>query len=81
MSTLTAELEQILPRLDVHTKDLVEGVLRNVIDLARTHREKFDVGLDANGYPLGYVESTFGSFANEPLGRAAQGTLPNREDW
>lgn len=31
--------------------------------------------VDAMGYPAGYFESTFGSFANEPLERPAQPPL------
>jgi hypothetical protein len=85
MSTLTLELERILPRLDLHTKSLVEGVLRNVIDLAKSAEDAGSpwagVSKDANGYPQGYFEATFGSFGSDPLDRAEQGTLPNREEW
>lgn len=35
----------------------------------------------ANGWPEGYFEETAGSFADEPLERAPQGELPERDEW
>ncbi len=34
---------------------------------------------DAMGYPIGYFEETFGSFADEPLERGDQGSFEERE--
>ncbi len=82
MSALTTELEQALPHLDARTKEFVERVIREAIDLARsTETQSPSIPLDANGYPVGYFDSTFGSFASEPLERAEQGSLESREDW
>lgn len=87
MSALTSELEQALPHLDARTKAFVERVIREAIQLARgkestTAQDTWaGVPLDSNGYPVGYREATFGSFANEPLVRAAQGDLESREEW
>jgi hypothetical protein len=78
MSAITAELEQALPQLDARTKAFVERVIREAIELAKSNEGNT---LDANGYPPGYFESTFGSFAHEPLERAPQSTLECREDW
>ena len=82
MSSLTLELEQALPHLDARTKTFVERVIREAIDLAKANDDhSAPQQLDANGYPPGYFESTFGSFAGEPLERASQGSYASREDW
>lgn len=78
MSTLTTELEQALPHLDARTKAFVERVIREAIELAKPNES---LPLDANGYPVGYFDATFGSFANEPLERAEQGNQKPREEW
>ena len=36
---------------------------------------------DALGYPVGYFESTAGSFADEPLERPADLPMDSRESW
>lgn len=82
MNSLTVELEQALPQLDVRTKAFVERVIREAIDLARANDpHSASDQMDANGYPLGYLQSTFGSFGNEPLERGTQGTFEPREEW
>ncbi len=36
--------------------------------------------LDANGWPAGFFEETYGSLASDPLQRLPQGTLETREE-
>ncbi len=36
--------------------------------------------VDAMGYPVGYFEETYGSFADEPIERGEQGSLNTRDN-
>lgn len=37
--------------------------------------------VDAMGYPIGYFERTYGSFADDPLERGEQLPISPRENW
>ena len=38
------------------------------------------VGVDKNGYPIGFFEETAGSLADDPIERAPQGEYETREE-
>lgn len=68
---LDEKLQSLDPKL---AEDLASTVLEAIKRAEQKHGE-------ANGWPEGYFEETAGSFADEPLERAPQGELPQREQW
>lgn len=79
MSTLSRELEEILPELDSDAKDHLERLIRDAIALAR--RKTTERETDEYGYPIGHFDRTFGSFAEEPFERPTQGEPERRDEW
>jgi hypothetical protein len=66
MSPLATDLEKVLNQVDPQTATLLEQTVRDALALAQ--RRTLVAGpADDMGYPLGYFESTAGSFSNEPL--------------
>ncbi len=56
--------------LDITNQDL------EVVIVVQTQRSE---PVDANGWPLGYFEETYGSLADHPIERPDQGTLETRD--
>lgn len=79
MYSISQELDQALGRLDPETASLLEKTVRDAVALATTKLTAPET--DAIGYPVGFFESTAGSFANEPLERPANLPLEIREPW
>ncbi|HEV7405756.1 MAG TPA: hypothetical protein VGO11_22625 [Chthoniobacteraceae bacterium] len=77
MTQIALELDERLRRLDARTAERVESVVREVLALTGSKEEP----KDELGYPLGYFESTAGSFAKEPLERPVALPFENREVW
>ena len=79
MHSISQELDRALGRLDSETASLLEKTVRDAVALATTKMTVPET--DAMGYPIGYFESTAGSFENEPLKRPADLLLEIREPW
>ncbi len=76
MTQIALELDERLRQLDTRTAEHVESLVREVLALTGPKEEL----KDELGYPLGYFESTAGSFAHEPLERPV--ALPfEKRDW
>lgn len=81
MSSIAEDLEKSLKRLDPDTALLLERFVRDAVALAERRAVGRDAATDAMGYPLGYFESTAGSFANEPLDAPDELPMQAREPW
>jgi hypothetical protein len=68
MSPLSIELDTILKRVDRETATQLEQAVRDAIAIAQ-QGSRSTSAVDEMGYPLGYFESTAGSFEGEPLER------------
>jgi hypothetical protein len=80
MSSLATELDCVLRSVDRETASLLEQAVRDALALAQ--RRALGSGpADPLGYPLGYFESTAGSFAGEPLEAAREMPMQQREPW
>ena len=81
MTSLAAEVDRVLNRLDPVTSELFDRAVRNAIALAERTAPAEPQAVDAMGYPAGHFEATVGSFANEPLEIAPDLPLAVREGW
>lgn len=81
MTSLAAEVDRVLNRLDPVTSELFDRAVRDAIALAERIAPADVRAVDAMGYPVGHFEATVGSFANEPLEIAPDLPLAVREDW
>ena len=77
---LALDLDKALSHLDAETAALLERTVRDALALAE-RRTPRTLGNDAMGYPIGYFESTAGSFANEPLEPPSELPVEVREAW
>ena len=74
MNKIAKLLDEKLQSLDPkQAEDLTSIVLEAI--------EKIEKSGAPTDWPEGYFEATAGSFADEPLERAAQGELPQRDQW
>lgn len=80
MSSVALDLDRVLGQLDSETAALLERAVRDALALAE-HRASAAGGIDRLGYPIGYFESTAGSFANEPLEAPPEMPMQAREPW
>ena len=80
MSPLAFDLDKVLRRLDPETATLLERAVRDALALVERRLLPAET-VDAFGYPVGYFETTAGSFANEPLEAPAELPLESRESW
>ncbi len=64
MSTLTADLQDTLKKLDPDAASKLERLVRDAMDLAGPTPPKAGA-VDANGWPLGYWEKFSGCLAGE----------------
>ena len=80
MSSLALELDSVLRSVDRETAALLEKAVRDALVLAQ-RRVTATGPADALGYPVGYFESTAGSFADEPLEVAREMSMQQREPW
>jgi hypothetical protein len=80
MNALAQDLDSILDRLDDETAVLLERTVRDALALA-VRRAPAAETTDSLGYPVGYFESTAGSFASEPLETPTELPLETRESW
>ncbi len=74
MLTVVDEFALALRRLDPLRAQYLENLVRDAIRLA-------EAAPPPTGWPDDYFEQTAGAFANEPLERAPQGELPQRDSW
>jgi len=80
MSLIGEELEATLKELGADSVVLLERLVRDAMDLARTCGT--GVGeTDERGWPTGYFEETAGSFANEPLDFPVDPPLEPIANW
>jgi hypothetical protein len=80
MSTLALELDRLLSELDQESASALERTVRDAL-IAAKQRAAAGAGTDRLGYPVGYFESTSGSFADEPLDVAPESPMHPRESW
>jgi hypothetical protein len=80
MSSLALELDYMLRRVDFETARRLERAVRDALEEAEKRSLKC-APHDALGYPIGYFESTAGSFAGEPLDVAPELPMQPRESW
>jgi hypothetical protein len=80
MHALAYDLERTLDRLDSQTAVLLEKAVRDALALAE-RRSTLAPVTDSLGYPLGYFETTAGSFADEPLEAPGELPLETHESW
>ncbi|HEY2413269.1 MAG TPA: hypothetical protein VGI40_13550 [Pirellulaceae bacterium] len=80
MSSLANDLDKVLGQVDRQTAVLLEQTVRDALALAQRTGTVADAS-DTMGYPLGYFESTAGSFANEPLDAPHDFEPQPRESW
>ena len=80
MNAVAFDLDRTLARLDGETAVLLEKAVRDALALAERRSPSADV-TDPLGYPVGYFETTAGSFADEPLEAPGELPLENREPW
>jgi hypothetical protein len=68
MSAIALRLQETLASLDPADATLLERLVNDALALVKPRAAtsvKSDV--DANGWPVGYFETTAGAFANEPF--------------
>ncbi len=67
MSTLALDLQATLRKLDPDSATKLERLVRDAMDLAGPKDQAPDkkAEVDANGWPVGYFERTFGCAAGE----------------
>ena len=80
MNELARDLDRILCLLDSETARLLERTVRDALALAERRAARGEA-TDPLGYPVGYFETTAGSFADEPLDAPEELPLENREPW
>lgn len=80
MNALAYELGRAFERLDSETAVLLERAVRDALALAE-RRATLASATDSLGYPVGYFETTAGSFADEPLELPDELPLETRESW
>ena len=81
MTSLAAEVDRVLNRLDPVTSELFDRAVRDAIALAERTAPAETQAVDAMGYPMGYFEELVGSFANEPLEEPDDPPPKPCEDW
>lgn len=74
MNRLAQELDKKLQQLDPKQAEMLRQMVRDAMKKVSTTSE-------SDEWPEGYFDEILGSFANEPLERAPQGKLPERDDW
>jgi len=80
MSSLALELDRMLGRVDPETATALATAVREAMAQA-VQRATSAPPTDSLGYPVGYFESTAGSFASEPLDVTAELPMQTRESW
>jgi len=80
VNPLALDLDTALNQLDSGTAALLERTVRDALALAKRRTEHGEA-TDALGYPVGYFETTSGSFAGEPLDAPRELPLEIREAW
>ena len=74
-------MNKIAKMLDEKLQSLDPKQAENLALIVLEAIKKIEKGNLPKGWPEGYFEATAGSFADEPLERAAQGELPQRDQW
>jgi hypothetical protein len=80
MSSLAFDLDKVLSHVDQETAALLEQTVRDALALAQ-RRAETATPLDSLGYPVGYFESTSGSFVGESLEAPLELPMQSREPW
>ena len=65
MSTLALDLQSTLTALDADSATRLERLVRDAIALVRPSPKPEPAGVDANGWPVGYFDRTFGCLADQ----------------
>ncbi len=81
MTSLAAEVDRVLNRLDPVTSELFDRAVRDAIALAERIAPAEPQAVDAMGYPLGYFEENFGALAGQPFDEPDDPPPQAREDW
>ena len=81
MSSLLHDLATTLSRVDPQTALLLERAVRDSLALAEQRQRSLPQPCDSLGYPIGYFDSTSGSFSAEPLDRQTDLPAQARESW
>lgn len=84
MSNLSLELDQMLQCVDQDTAQALERAVRTALARAagtQVQRPSEGLATDTLGYPLGYFESTAGSFADESFDPPRELPMQRRESW
>lgn len=79
MTSLAAEVDRVLNRLDPVTSALFDRAIRDALAERIAPAEKQAV--DAMGYPVGYFEENFGALAGQPFDESDDPPPQAREDW
>ena len=81
MTSLAAEVDRVLNRLDPVTSELFDRAVRDAIALAERTAPAETQAVDAMGYPIGYFEENFGALAGQPFDEPDDPPPQAREDW
>ena len=81
MTSLAAEVDRVLNRLDPVTSELFDRAVRDAIALAERTAPAETQAVDAMGYPIGYFEENFGALAGQPFDEPDDTPPQAREDW
>lgn len=81
MTSLAAEVDRVLNRLDPVTSELFDRAVRDAIALAERTAPAETQAVDAMGYPMGYFEENFGALAGQPFDEPDDPPPQAREDW
>ncbi len=65
MSTLATDLQSTLQDLDPESASRFERLVRDAIAVVKPLRKTTSIEVDANGWPVGYFEVTFGCAKGE----------------
>jgi hypothetical protein len=56
------------------------GIINQNLEVVVVVQSQDTKAVDANGWPVGYFEETYGSLADYPIERPDQGTLETRDE-
>lgn len=81
MSTLAIDLQATLASLDNDSATKLERLVRDALALVRTAKQPDGRGVDANGWPVGYFERTFGCLADQEFEAPADPPPEPLKEW
>ena len=81
MSRLTVDLQTTLTELDSDTATKLERLVRDAMALVRSAKKTESSGVDANGWPLGYFERTYGCLSDHEFEASADPPAEPLKEW